>query len=280
MDDPKYEEQFTAIIDFLGFREVSKATDDSKREQILMLLQSLAAMRGEFDLNSKFLVNGFVTSVRPAITAFSDHVLVSFPLESIADGLRGTNCGDLDRAVSRNTLGQFCDLVRTIAAAALRIGLLIRGGATIGRLYHHGGVVFGEALVEAHELESGTAIYPRIVLSHKITARRAWREGHISVGEDRDGLFFVDYFKSMFFAAGSRGDNHATEVKAWFETVLPIIAARLQEFEESGRQREFAKWTWFAKEFRRGVEYYAHMNFEDPDALRRFGVSLDMMPWK
>jgi len=38
--------------------------------------------------------------------------------------------------------------VGAIADMALRIGLLLRGGFSFGQLYHRGGVVFGEAMVD------------------------------------------------------------------------------------------------------------------------------------
>jgi hypothetical protein len=44
---------------------------------------------------------------------------------------------------------QFSDLLKRIAVAGLGLGLLIRGGATLGKLYHAQCVAFGEALRKA-----------------------------------------------------------------------------------------------------------------------------------
>lgn len=59
-------------------------------------------------------------------------------------------------------------LVAAIAAAALKLGVLIRGGATVEQLHHEQGVVLGEAMVEAYQLESSVSIYSRITVSRKI----------------------------------------------------------------------------------------------------------------
>src|SRR5580658_7830841 len=78
--------------------------------------------------------------------------------------LRAT-VGDNSRIVAFLVAPQFERLVSIIAGQALRLGFLIRGAATIGKLYHSQGVVFGEALIEAVQLEKRTAVYPRVILS-------------------------------------------------------------------------------------------------------------------
>ncbi len=44
-------------------------------------------------------------------------------------------------------------------------GIMIRGGVTIGDLYHRNNIVYGPAMIEAYRLESKCAIYPRIIMS-------------------------------------------------------------------------------------------------------------------
>ena len=46
-------------------------------------------------------------------------------------------------------LSHLSQLVSKLAISALALGFLIRGGIAFGKLYHVGGVVFGEALIEA-----------------------------------------------------------------------------------------------------------------------------------
>jgi hypothetical protein len=133
-------EQFTAFIDFLRFSEISTTvTDDDTRLKILELLQSLSMLRGDFDVKSQEQENGRVSHIKPAISTFSDHIVVSYPLEPIS--AEGFN----EHLTPFVIIVQFNRLLTKIAAAALRIGFLVRGGASIGKLYHARGVVFGEA---------------------------------------------------------------------------------------------------------------------------------------
>ena len=42
--EPRYEEQFTAFVDFLGFREASVEIDETTRSKVLALLKELATL--------------------------------------------------------------------------------------------------------------------------------------------------------------------------------------------------------------------------------------------
>jgi hypothetical protein len=68
------------------------------------------------------------------------------------------------------------DAIRILSGVAemgLRIGVLIRIGYSLGQLYHANGVVFGEAMVDAHRLENEHACYPRVLVSDRIIERLA-----------------------------------------------------------------------------------------------------------
>lgn len=87
-------------------------------------------------------------------------------------------------------------------------GILIRGGMTIGQVFVDNVRIFGPAFVEAYELESQFARYPRIVLSPKIL--KALETDLLLRNEDHplevekefiynllrqgdDGIWFIDY---------------------------------------------------------------------------------------
>lgn len=266
--EPRDEEQFTAFIDFLGFSEASTRTDDTARLKILDLLLSLSALRGEFAVQSTVLENGRTSTINPAISTFSDHIVISYPLEPIAEDMNFD-----EHTTAFIILMQFNQLLSRIAAAALSIGFLVRGGATIGKLYHARGVVFGEALVDAFQIESRTSVYPRVVLSSKITQRRMWTENQSEIVKDGDGLYHFDYFKMLALSSATPGEHYNTHMKAWFEGAISIVGRNLAELETSGRLNELAKWSWFAREFRSGLERL------NPQALTAFGISLDAIPW-
>ncbi len=267
--EPKYEEQFTAFIDFLGFKEVATETDESTRLKILDLLLSLSTLRGEFDVQSTGPENFKIRQIRPAISTFSDHIVISYPTKPIS-----ADTGFDERNTAYFIRMHFYQLLTSIAAAALRIGFLVRGGATIDKLYHTKGVVFGKALVDAYEIESQTSIYPRVVLSHQITNRQIWIENQTDIIQSGDGLYHFNYFKSLALSSAERGESYASNVKAWFEDVIGIVDKKLQELENKGKLKEFAKWAWFAREFLSGLEQ------QDQHILKSLGVFPEAIPWR
>jgi hypothetical protein len=88
-----------------------------------------------------------------------------------------------------------------VAEMALRIGALIRGGYSYGRLYHENNVVFGEAMVDAYRPERDVAVYPRAVVSDRILQWRANRRlSSNAVGSARISLLLKP--RSQEAAAG------------------------------------------------------------------------------
>jgi hypothetical protein len=263
--ETKYQEQFTAFVDFLGFGEASTELDEERRIKVLELLQALASLRSEFSAVTTDQPDGAKGHIiKPTISTFSDHILISYPLQSVVSQLGS------ERWAALLILSQINRLLQAVTAAALRIGFVIRGGATIGKLYHAKGVVFGEAMIEAFQLETRTAIYPRVVLSNKITQRQDWaaHQGPFIL-KDQDGIHNVDYIRSMLFHSAPPGDNWNASVKSWFESVIPIIEGNLRELEANGKLNELAKWPWFAKRFRASLERLP------PGALNDLGVSME-----
>jgi hypothetical protein len=257
--EPAYEEQFTAFVDFLGFKSVSTGSDDAIRLKILELLRGLAALRSEFTVQKQDRPDGSMqTSFSAAISTFSDHIVISYPLHAMG--------GEFARV---SILNHFSRLAARIAAAALRIGFLIRGGVTIGKLFHAGGVVFGEALVHAFEAESKLAHYPRVVLSPQLCARPDWTQ-YLGVKRDHDGIFYVDYFKDIPFYAAVPGENFQEQIQSWYAEIVPIVGNNLKTLASEGRMNELAKWTWFATKLREGLESWQPLGRE-----KVLGISLD-----
>ena len=95
--------------------------------------------------------------------------------------------------------------------------ILIRGAMTIGPM-HVGlnleGPIFGQALVEAYEVESSQVVFPRIIILPEVIERyrndqSLWREGHSWREEERalnglvrvdhDGQTFIDYLRASYY---------------------------------------------------------------------------------
>jgi len=264
--EAQYEEHFCAFIDFLGFSEASTELDEATRIKVLRLLLSIASLRSDFSSSVVEREGGAKSyHATPAISTFSDHIVISYALQPLAAQAPADQ--DLPALI---VMSQFQRLVTAIAVEALRIGFLVRGGATIGKLYHTRGVVFGEAMIEAVALEARTAVYPRIVLSHRTTQRPGWTDkfhGLYAVRDD-DGIYCLDYLKMLLLQSAPPGDSYWAGVQAWFDVVVPIIDRNLEDLERNGRLNEFAKWRWFAKKFRGALEK------TPPEMLKPAGVSI------
>lgn len=82
------------------------------------------------------------------ISIFSDNAVLSIPLDD--------EFGNV----------YIITMVEFLQRELLKLGYLVRGGMSVGKLYHKDNIVFGPALVEAVNIEK-TTIYPRISFTAK-----------------------------------------------------------------------------------------------------------------
>ena len=264
----EYEPHFTAFIDLLGFADASSGGDEFTRAKVLAFLLSISSMRGEYDFQSEVLENGTRIQIRPTISTFSDHLVISYPLKRIAAGL-----GKDNSHAPLHVLHNFSNTLKIIAVNALSIGFLIRGGAAIGNLYHSGGIVFGEAMVKAYRLESRTAIYPRVVLSQEVCSQTDWIKcGKSELRRGSDGLYYFNYYRDLVFGSIPPGDGFIDRLKEWFAHLNQLTAENLSKLEKEGDMAAFSKWAWFANEF------YAAMSEVPANTRRAFGLDIETIP--
>lgn len=164
----KYNTCIVAFIDILGFKEMvfKSGKDEDKHQMISKALGYLKNLEKNHDWVKKFIAveedaqkkgeENFIIDKLMRVTCFSDSILISVRLEE-----------------KENRFNEvFSTLVAYIAFVGnflIKNGILIRGGITVGDLVHtREGVVYGRGLIKAHELESKTAINPRIILSKEL----------------------------------------------------------------------------------------------------------------
>ena len=89
------------------------------------------------------------------------------------------------------------------------LGVFFRGAIARGGLYHDDNMCFGPALIEAYELESKNAIYPRVILDNKLiqdainieansnlsgnTREDAKKYYNLVAKIDNDGFRYIDF---------------------------------------------------------------------------------------
>ncbi|MFE1602310.1 hypothetical protein [Methylobacterium sp. ID0610] len=123
--------------------------------------------------------------------------------------LRSQNFSDSLILSAANTPDGLWHLLFSVDALAwnlLQIGVLIRGGVTIGGMRHDPNLVFGVGVNEAYRLESTVAKMPRVVLGARAfeAAERYARETEVwavyrnaRLLRDRDGVWFLNYLTEL-----------------------------------------------------------------------------------
>lgn len=257
MDNVDYAEltdHFVLFCDFLGFRE--KVSKPEAMQDLLQALQSLARMAGDFEIEKRIEKGVEYAQYRPSVSAFSDHVVISSPLSAHAD----------QRFPLTAPMMGIHLWVGEVARIAWENGMLIRGGLTVGPLYHKAGVIFGRGLVEAHELESTVANYPRIAISPRLfnfipSDLRAPPLFYTGV----DGIEELNYFKSfrdssigmsvkggwLVWRSGERfkRPEHEAHEREWIQNVRKRAEEEIAKLDAQGELRTASKWRWFLNAF-------------------------------
>ncbi|WP_370153676.1 hypothetical protein [Ferrovibrio sp.] len=187
----KYLQRVVAFVDILGFGALVKRADGDPtlRERIFGVLQNVHAFAAPTESNTDFKAQNF-----------SDSLIIS--ATNTADGLW-------------HVLFSLSDL----AINLLEIGVVVRGGVTVGGIHHDGDVVFGLGVNEAYRLESTIAAVPRIVLgATALSAANQYATQHEIWGtyrssrllRDRDGVWFLNIFCELgiFSRQGGMLEEH------------------------------------------------------------------------
>ena len=179
---PKTEEYAVAFVDFLGTVDLISRDTDGK-----LLVEFRAVCSIALNACKELLKEEDV-----CIKMFSDNVVL---------------CKKVDSSLSNQDRAKALALMNVATATALlqyfaldKMGLLIRGGITIGELYIDELMVWGKALIDAYKVESTLAIYPRVVFDPSIidtavgqaVTHRDW------IVKDEDGLFYLNYIKMIW----------------------------------------------------------------------------------
>lgn len=155
-----YEQRAVLFLDVLGFKQLINANREDLIEEALNIT---TAERGS----------------QYSVSAFSDNMVVST---------------EFSRGYELYGLMQFAS---NLTFSLLRLGILSRGGIAVGSLRHKGSIVYGPALVEAYQIESQIAVYPRIVLARDAIAKATEAGGATDDGAELLGHLVRTDFDGM-----------------------------------------------------------------------------------
>jgi len=190
MRDTGYREALLAYIDILGFRNLieTSATDPSTVPIILNTLSRLKKQTSEGGRVIREEGNQRPSSIFRAFN-FSDLTVRATFIDT------STNYIDILR-------WEFLYLSSIQVTLTCELDILLRGGISIGQISMEpdtaiaDDILFGPALVRSYELESKTALWPRLIIDSQVIAKTKQHQGSLwpeYIQKDEDGLFFIDY---------------------------------------------------------------------------------------
>ena len=185
-----YQKAIVTFLDILGFGDFVKDNDDKVVGKILDAVERSTVPNTEM-----------ATLYQPEVITFSDSIVRIRKVES-----------DENLAYPIGLLFQeLLDLVRA-QGELIDNNVLIRGSVTFGEIFISDGRVFGPALIEAYELESKFAKYPRIIVDPQLIqeykTNKLLKAIHHSIEQEieyvgdllkqgDDGMWFIDYARAI-----------------------------------------------------------------------------------
>ena len=142
-----YEERVVAFIDILGFKNLVYAANNNimYRNSIKDIIEFIYREKED---NDKGILS--LKEIGKEVSVFSDNIVIS---------------------MNTNSEGAFFYTIMDaihIQIELLAKGFFVRGGLTIGDIFHDGRIIFGPALIKAYELESEKANWARIIIDSDI----------------------------------------------------------------------------------------------------------------
>lgn len=197
MEEPqkRLDYSIVAFVDILGFSEMVKSDCEHR----------VGAQR-YFDILR--LLNRETRDICECnVTQFSDSVIFSLPLSN-------DNYVKMIELLAGYQLKLFCN------------SIICRGAVAYGKHYVENDFIFSQALIEAYQLESKSAIYPRIILSDNLIEYfKLFMPTPQHAIKEKDGYFFVDYF--------ANADADATEKQ------LNSFNASIAKFDKSVKDKYY-----------------------------------------
>lgn len=230
----KYERRLVAFIDILGWSRAVIYSNKSP-EQTQKLGLALNAIQ-QATKQADWMAENSGNSKWPGdlrATHFSDCLVIS------------TENNHSGKSHLISTLG-------FLSSSLICHGFVLRGGIAFGDIYHQGGMVFGPALIQAYQLESSCAIYPRIILEPAIATE--WKQGDVILDRDgvqigqcqtwrmsSDGFRFFDFLQPLGGFPGSNLHH------AFLQPFRQLFEEKLNEYQ--GNKNILPKYLWLVNYF-------------------------------
>jgi hypothetical protein len=220
MNNVPYANRIIAFIDILGFRELitSISINHELHNRINYALHRIKTVNPQQFPSSKFQ--------DIEVSTFSDSIVISSAGKNIFAVIWASGW---------------------LQADLLYAGILTRGAVSRGLLHHQDGILYGEGVLSAYELEQKASFYPRIIISNELLFQykillKDWIE------KDHDELCFINPFKFNAVAGGATdlaADGYDPR-EIYFRGVRVHLIERLGS---SPKEEHLSKINWMIKRF-------------------------------
>lgn len=219
-----------AFLDFLGASE--KMRDPVKNDKFLQ------------EINSVYMRAKISKNVNPQlkIKIFSDNIVVAeeIPYPNNPDSVADTYW----------SVENFSSMLYT---AAMVTGNFMRGAISTGLLYIDDTLVYGEALLNAHDGESKIANYPRIVIDKTIfvyAGINLWKtfnppDKENMILRDMDGELYLN----PFWGIPKVAEHNRKKEEEFLKHVVKTIVKEYKELFHKNKKSVFPKYHWLAEQF-------------------------------
>ncbi len=250
-----YENRIVAFIDILGFGALVEESSENAdvAQKILSALTSMhpenLQKEAEATLNYDRIPADEVAAAEATLAMFNENVKKSYQI----DISFFSDCIVLS-ALANNVMSKQM-LLDIVGKFSIRLWsenkLLLRGGLTVGKLYHvNGGPVFGPAMNRAYYLESKLAKNPRILIDSdcvkELRRENSFKifESFIQEDERGDVYFSLSTIYRHFINDSSfawSGAPVLQQFKREFFSLNQLINERIAEFTD---ERIIEKYSW------------------------------------
>lgn len=237
MQKIKFEDRAVAFIDVLGFKQVVDAAGQGEHkhtalESLIDLLESsVPKLDGTVD-------HTVPRDLIPKHLYISDSIILSAPLTS-------------SQMPSYRGLSILVMRVIQVSHILLSKGYLLRGGISVGPVWHTNSNIVGPAYQEAYQIETKTLV-PRVELSPNAKNHWVSTEGSSSTM----CLEYMDRFIVNVLHDYYIQDNSHGAAERAFENYSRIIESNLRA---NHTERVRYKWWWFKKYLDSEVERNAYI---------------------
>lgn len=219
---------YRAHLDILGFSARIRASyKDGTADELLRQFHAIFEKR----------INQLESDVHESLLyfkSFSDNVLLAHP------------------CFSHDMESEFGFILWSISEFQLEMalqGFFIRGGLSVGNLFVDDNSVYGEALIDAYELESKVAVNPIVVLCNQTMKLVDQHLGYYQAGSapqlrdvlvNADGRYFINYLSECIFDTDGGMELHVSSLRKHKEQIEHALSLY------AGQPAVFAKFSWLS----------------------------------